>query len=694
MKKKTLLAVALIGVLASNTASAAGFAPYVIRNASALPNDPPVIQVNNVYQPGATEFIIAAGGQKAGLGSSDIDGSALGSIGSLAIARLDDRTRFSAGSGPYVAPYLNFWITDCKGHYAVVGNEPSDGNFQPLYADGYNLTFADLANKVAKVYENSDLSWLPVTGSSGLPAQPGRQNPLSANMYTFADLAGFIVAAPSVAELNAGWPGLGGGAPRELSTKNAWGVDWIFGDTLSSYVSGAEGYVVANAAVSSPPPTSLNLIVDSDQAGGAVNNLTGVAGDAAPGFPGGSFQAAAMAPLAKTELYFDPTALFGRTIRVGEVKSMSYWTKTGSTHAADPRDWFLAIYTKPFAGDVSTPGWYGSRFGSEPYFSVNLADPANTWNEWTTGGANNQLRFFESTAGAPGASFGAYTDPIWLDFLGGNSLGTTVPRRNQEVLFLSIQTGSAWANGFDGQLDGLTIELANGSVATINFEPFLDQDGDGVRDDLDNCPTTANADQVDADGDGVGDACDNCLITANPLQEDGDLDGVGDACDNCSTTVNLDQADADGDGVGDACDNCQTTANADQVDTDGDGVGDACDNCPSTANPLQEDGDLDGIGDVCDECPTIHADATAAIQDLMADVDALNLKKKEDTKLGNELSKALSEVGACDPKDACKRMDKFIKDVKGKGLKKQLSPAEQANLLAKAADIRAMLGCP
>src|SRR5215470_776083 len=35
-----------------------------------------------------------------------------------------------------------------------------------------------------------------------------------------------------------------------------------------------------------------------------------------------------------------------------------------------------------------------------------------------------------------------------------------------------------------------------------------DQDGDGVADDVDNCVTTANADQADADHDGVGDACD------------------------------------------------------------------------------------------------------------------------------------------------------------------------------------------
>jgi hypothetical protein len=58
-----------------------------------------------------------------------------------------------------------------------------------------------------------------------------------------------------------------------------------------------------------------------------------------------------------------------------------------------------------------------------------------------------------------------------------------------------------------------------------------DQDGDGVPDATDNCPTVANADQRDFDNDGVGDACDNCPPIPNPDQADGDGDGVGDACD-------------------------------------------------------------------------------------------------------------------------------------------------------------------
>lgn len=42
-------------------------------------------------------------------------------------------------------------------------------------------------------------------------------------------------------------------------------------------------------------------------------------------------------------------------------------------------------------------------------------------------------------------------------------------------------------------------------------DPSIDSDGDGILDNVDNCPDSANAGQTDTDGDGLGDGCDTCL---------------------------------------------------------------------------------------------------------------------------------------------------------------------------------------
>ena len=115
---------------------------------------------------------------------------------------------------------------------------------------------------------------------------------------------------------------------------------------------------------------------------------------------------------------------------------------------------------------------------------------------------------------------------------------------------------------------------------------MTDYDADGVPDDVDNCPMTANPGQEDGDMDGFGDACDNCALDANPGQEDGDMDGVGDVCDNCLVDANPGQEDGDMDGVGDVCDNCVATPNPSQSDLDMDGIGDLCDVCEGTDPPV------------------------------------------------------------------------------------------------------------
>ncbi len=199
------------------------------------------------------------------------------------------------------------------------------------------------------------------------------------------------------------------------------------------------------------------------------NHVAGVMLDGAPGFATGSFKSDGVD---KTDMYFTPENLFGHAVTVGDVESVSYWTKKGTTHAVSPTDWSFITYTKPYAGDVSTPTWYGDRIGAEPYFAINPNDPANTWNQWSSDAGDNQLRFYESTAGAPGANFGTYPDPTWSVLQAGNALSGQ-PYAGHGVLYFSIQTGSATAPGFTGQVDGVRIELTNGEVVNLNFEPFV-----------------------------------------------------------------------------------------------------------------------------------------------------------------------------------------------------------------------------
>ncbi|MDH5785074.1 MAG: thrombospondin type 3 repeat-containing protein [Chromatiales bacterium] len=109
-----------------------------------------------------------------------------------------------------------------------------------------------------------------------------------------------------------------------------------------------------------------------------------------------------------------------------------------------------------------------------------------------------------------------------------------------------------------------------------------DDDGDGVLDATDNCPLIANADQLDTDSDGQGNVCDadddgDGVLDADdafPLDAtesaDGDSDGLGDNADNCPLTANADQLDTDADGQGNVCD----------TDDDNDGVLDADDAFP------------------------------------------------------------------------------------------------------------------
>ncbi len=125
----------------------------------------------------------------------------------------------------------------------------------------------------------------------------------------------------------------------------------------------------------------------------------------------------------------------------------------------------------------------------------------------------------------------------------------------------------------------------------IVFEPNIgDRDGDGIKDDADKCPDSAE----DVDGYQDEDGCPD---------PDNDRDGIDDVDDKCPDTPE----DFDGDKDDDGC------PDGDKDDRDGDGIKDADDKCPDVPEDLDnfedEDGcpdldnDKDGILDSDDLCP-------------------------------------------------------------------------------------------
>ncbi|CAB1057607.1 hypothetical protein D1BOALGB6SA_2360 [Olavius sp. associated proteobacterium Delta 1] len=255
MSRKLLLSMLIVwlSVMCVDRSSYAGFHEFVIRNGST--GKSPTIQSNKDYAQGATEFIISGGGMKAGWGSNDLNGYSIGDIGRLSITRYDDTSRFSAGSGPAVAPYFNFWVTDGSGHFAVIANEPSSPAFQPLFTENgdgsktYDLSFDGMSDQRAKVYEtpgwNSNSSWI--------------HDLYGPDPLTFSDLASLRIAPPPPSYIQDSVNGVGSGAPDVIDTDIAYGFTWVFGDTLSNYVSGDEGYIVAGPVAA---PVAINIDIE------------------------------------------------------------------------------------------------------------------------------------------------------------------------------------------------------------------------------------------------------------------------------------------------------------------------------------------------------------------------------------------------------------------------------------------------
>ena len=162
---------------------------------------------------------------------------------------------------------------------------------------------------------------------------------------------------------------------------------------------------------------------------------------------------------------------------------------------------------------------------------------------------------------------------------GYNSIDLQMPITNSG--FYENWSIAEWDFGAENQYPAL---ILNGIVhrdtdldGSFDHED-IDDDNDGVEDNLDAFPTDSsewddtdndgmgnNAD-TDDDNDGVLDQYDDFPLDSSE-QYDADNDGIGNNAD----------TDDDDDGLLDGADNCSAVSNIDQLDSDNDGYGNACD---------------------------------------------------------------------------------------------------------------------
>ena len=228
MRTQTFISSMVGAVLVSAGIAHAGFTGYIIRNA-----DNGTAPVINSSTSNSINASIEIARQKIGFGSNDVNGLTIGQISLMNITRNDTGTAFK--------PYVNIWVTNGVGNYAVISISPWGAPGAGVLSTSYTTmsalgpapdnhgfgqdvyvyettgtlpggtTLFDASG--AQINSNKGSSWLSTLGTG--------------NYLTISDVANLVIAPPP----SSWFPGngTGSGAPRELGTGLAFGFNWIMG---------------------------------------------------------------------------------------------------------------------------------------------------------------------------------------------------------------------------------------------------------------------------------------------------------------------------------------------------------------------------------------------------------------------------------------------------------------------------------
>ena len=246
------------------------------------------------------------------------------------------------------------------------------------------------------------------------------------------------------------------------------------------------------------------------------------------------------------------------------VRSGTTWSEQAHLFASDAAEFDRFGRSVAISGDTIVVGALdaaGDPFTGSAYVFVRSG---TTWSEQT---------HLLPSDGADSDDFGISVAISGDTIVVGAKFDDTAGGANAGSAYVFVRSGTTWSeqthvfasDGADSDDFGISVAISGDTIvvgaelddtaggtnagSVYVYAPNLDTDGDGISDDLDNCPAAPNPDQANADLDGTGDACD----------PDDDNDGIEDIFDNCSLVANSDQTDTDFDGIGDVCDPSTST---------------------------------------------------------------------------------------------------------------------------------------